>query len=689
MVTKEGKRIVRRFDKNLLVVECWGKNSLRIRDTQRYEFISDPDLSALLPKSDEEIEREADASTWEESGSYFIRNGKITCELTRTGKLIFRNQNEEILLEEYERIRNMFEEGRKEFNSALELYPRSFRPYEGMDNYKLTVRFESQDGEKIFGMGQYQQPYLDMKGCTLELAHRNSQASVPFALSSRGYGFLWNNPGIGRVTFGKNITEWVAESTKQMDYWITAGDTPAEIEHAYAEVTGKVPMMPEYGLGFWQCKLRYQTQEEILNVAREYKRRKLPIDVIVVDYFHWPYEGDWDFDPDYWPDPAAMVRELKEMGIHLMVSIWPTVEKESKNYPDMKDLGYLTRSDTGLRLGQLGEASVIDVTNQNARCYVWDQIKKGYYDKGIQIFWLDEAEPELKGEPGYGGYEYQRYRYLKGADLEVGNIYPREYARMCYEGMTQAGQKNIVNLLRCAWAGSQRYGALVWSGDIDSSFRSLRNQLRAGMSMGIAGIPWWTTDIGGFHGGNIHDPAFHEIFARWFAFGTFCPVMRLHGFREPIQEPLSKERGGKSPSGADNEVWSYGDEVYRICRKYLLLREKLRPYTRKIMEQAHEDGDPVMRPLFYEFEQDNRAWEIDDEFMFGSDILVAPVLEEGARERTLYLPKLPEGTKWTGVFDGLEYNGGVMITVSAPLDIIPVFIRGKGLKNLLETDEES
>ena len=206
------------------------------------------------------------------------------------------------------------------------------------------MRFVSNPKEKLYGMGQYQQDFLNIKGAELELAHRNSQASVPFALSSLGYGFLWNNPAIGRVSFNKNITTWQVQSTKKLDYWITAGDTPAEIEEAYADATGKVPMMPEYGLGFWQCKLRYQTQEELLEVAREYHRRGLKVDVIVADFFHWPAEGDWKFDKDYWPDPAAMVRELKEMGMELMVSIWPTVDAGSENYEEMAELGYLTRS---------------------------------------------------------------------------------------------------------------------------------------------------------------------------------------------------------------------------------------------------------------------------------------------------------------------------------------------------------
>lgn len=228
-------------------------------------------------------------------------HGQIKVIITKRGKLTIWDAGGKLLLEEYSRNRRDVTDSKC---SALELEAREFKPIIGGD-YCLTSRFESLDPkEKIYGMGQYQQPYLDIKGTQLELAHRNSQASVPFAISSRGYGFLWNNPAIGRAVFGKNIMSFEAVSTKALDYWVVAGETPAQIVEAYAEATGKVPMMPEYGLGFWQCKLRYQTQNELLQVAREYKRRQLPIDVIVVDFFHWPMQGEWKFDATYWPDPG-------------------------------------------------------------------------------------------------------------------------------------------------------------------------------------------------------------------------------------------------------------------------------------------------------------------------------------------------------------------------------------------------
>jgi len=249
---------------------------------------------------------------------------------------------------------------------------------------------------------------------------------------------------------------------------------------------------------------------------------------------------------------------------------------------------------------------------------------------------------------------------------------------MAYEGMKAAGQDNVLNLLRCAWAGSQKYGALVWSGDIDSSFRSLRNQLAAGLNMGLAGMPWWTTDIGGFHGGNIYSEEFRELLVRWFQFGAFCPVFRLHDFREPLKEPLGMTGGGRVASGADNEVWSYGEEVYEICKKYMEIRERIRPYVKSLMQEAHEKGTPVMRPLFYDFPEDEQAWEIEDEYMLGSDILVCPILYDNMRERDVYLP----AGRWRNINDNEIYEGGRTLTCSAPIDAIPVFVREGTLEML-------
>ncbi len=645
------------YNQETVLIEAWGPDSVRIRAGKGFDF----------PKEEWALSSRPDAPGMEaaftEAGAE-LRNGKLLLRLTKGGKISVFHSNGKLLLEEFCRNRRDVCDPRC---SALEVEGREFKPILGGD-YHLTARFESLDvNEKIYGMGQYQQPYLNLKGADLELAHRNSQASVPFFLSSLGYGFLWNNPAVGRAVFGKNCMSFEAFSTKVLDYWVTVGNTPKEIEMRYASVTGTVPMMPEYGLGFWQCKLRYQTQEELLEVAREYKRRNLPIDVIVVDYFHWPKQGEWKFDPTYWPDPDAMIAELKEMGIELMVSVWPTVDKESENFQEMLEKGYLIRCDRGVQIAFdfLGNNLIIDPTNPDARKYVWEKAKRNYYNKGVHIFWLDEAEPE------YNVYDFDNYRYFRGPNVQIGNIYPVEYAKTFYEGMVNEGQENVVNLLRCAWAGSQKYGALVWSGDIASSFEVMRSQVCAGLNMGLAGIPWWTTDIGGFHGGNPNDPAFRELFVRWFQWATFLPVMRLHGDREPKKPQLGTTGGCLCLSGADNEVWSYGDEAYGICQKYLTIRESLRDYTRKLMAEAHEKGLPVIRTLFFEFPDDKTAWEIEDEYLYGDRYLVAPILEAGVRERRVYLP---QDASWKH-FDGETYEGGQWITVPAPLEEMPVFER--------------
>lgn len=665
MFYSENRTLIYKYDAETMRIEAWGQDALRVRAVRQAEM---PKENWALAEV-EEVYTDVEIEVYEEYA--FIRNGKIKASVDAGGKLTFQNEKGKVLLEEYVRSRRQYQImlpgiEPKGFASALDIEARELKPILGGD-YALTVRFEANPDERLYGMGQYQQPFLNLKGCELELAQRNSQASVPFVVSNLGYGFLWNNPGIGKVNFSKNVTSWNAVSTKGMDYWITAGDTPADILAKYASVTGHVPMMPEWAMGFWQCKLRYQTQEELLSVAREYKRRGIPLSVIVIDFFHWTMQGDWKFDPVYWPDPKAMVDELKEMGIELMVSIWPTVDHRSENFEEMKEKGYLIRTDRGHRIAMdfHGNTVHFDATNPNARKYVWGKVKQNYYDYGIRTFWLDEAEPE------YTYYDFDLYRYYMGSNVQIGNLYPRQYAKAFYDGMTEEGQEPILNLLRCAWAGSQKYGALVWSGDIDSSFESLRNQFAAGLNMGMAGIPWWTTDIGGFHGGRPEDDEFRECFIRWFQYGTFCPVMRLHGDREPHSAPLGTDGGGICTSGASNEVWSYGEKAYSICVKYINIREKLRPYIRELMKIAADQGIPPMRPLFLDFPDDDTSWTIEDQYMFGSDLLIAPILYAGQTSRKVYLPA---GTRWKNAWTGEVFGGGT-ISVAAPMDQIPLFLR--------------
>lgn len=661
-------------------IEPWGENSLRVRMTKEPVMnennwaLCEPVKYCEASFSEETIDvtdpwyMSDEYSRYHQKGvNHTITNGKITAKVSFEGCISFFNQNGELLTEEYWRNRNRI----NRYCVPLRVEARELKCYQGSTDYELTARFEAFDDEKIFGMGQYQEKNLNKKGAVLELAHRNSQASVPFMLSSRGYGFLWNNPAIGTATFGINKTEWYAKSTKKLDYFITAGDTPAEIEENYTAATGRAPKMPEYGLGYWQCKLRYRNQQELLEVARKHKKLGLPMDAIVIDFFHWTIQGDFKFEPRDWPDPEGMIRELKELGIETVVSIWPTIDERSENFGKMADSGYLVSADrgNGIHMTWMGNTVFYDATNPGAREYVWEKCRENYYKYGIKCFWLDEAEPE------YGPYDFDNYRYYAGPALQCTNIYPLMYVKGFYDGLKSEGETEVLSLVRCAWAGSQKYGALTWSGDIHSSFRAMREQLQAGLNMSVAGIPWWTSDIGGFLGGDISDPKFRELLVRWFEWGAFCPVFRMHGERSPWHEREEEFINGvrQLTSGQDNEVWSFGEDNFEILKKYLFLRERLRPYIRECMDEASLSGMPVMRPLFFDFYKDKTAWKIEDEYMFGPDILVAPVMEENTSERKVYLP---EGAIWTDANTKKAYSGGQNVTVPAPLDIIPVFIRG-------------
>jgi alpha-D-xyloside xylohydrolase len=642
-----------------LMIEPWGANSFRVRSTMEPNFI-DRDW-ALTEKINH---GNAKISVTEQGAS--ILNGKIEAKVNNNGITTFYKDGVGIL-HEYHRS---YDPSATKESCCTKVINRQWQGIIGGD-YKLSVRFESNDSEKIFGMGQYQTPYLDMKGCFLELAQRNSQISIPFAVSNLGYGFLWNNPAVGHVNFAKNITEWVAECTKEMDYWITAEDTPAKIIENFTAAVGRAPALTKDYLGFWQCKLRYRTQEEVLSVARKYKEMGIHLDVIVIDFFHWPRQGDWCFDKEYWPDPKAMCDELHAMGTKVMVSVWPSVDKKCSHFWEMQEKGYLVRTERGSNQTYdfNGDCITFDATNPEAREYLWEICKKNYADYGIDMFWLDNAEPD------FNVYDFGNYRYQMGNALSCSNIYPLLYSKAFYDGMKADGRKNFVNLERCAWVGSQKYNQVLWNGDVQSTFECLEAAVYQGQNMGLAGIPWWTTDIGGFMYGNPKDPAFVELLERWFEFAVFSPILRLHGDRDPHDiPPLDKDPnrgygGGYLYTGQNNEIWSYGPEAQKIMEEQIKLRESLVPYIEKVMKEASENGSPAMRTMFYEFPKDEKCWELKDQYMFGSEYLVAPILKAGLTSRDVYLP----AGKWENIHTGEVVEGGKTITCDAPIHQIPVF----------------
>ncbi len=661
----ESQKIIWQFDDEILWIEAYGANSIRVRSTKLAQM-PDADWALLTPKEVSAVIKE------DETGITLI-NGEIKGHLSTTGKLAFYDKNNNLLLKE------QWKDRQDEDNRMSHIIQgRLLKPVIA-GKYSAEVIFEPKENEQIFGMGQYQMPYQDLMGCELELAQRNSQVSIPFYQSNLGYGFLWNNPAIGRAMFAKNHTKFYAQSTEIIDYWITAGSTPAQINKQFTDVVGKASKFPSYALGLWQSKLRYETQEQLLTVAREYHKRNIPISVIVCDFFHWPNQGDWKFDEKFWPNPKAMVDELKSMGMELMVSVWTTVDPRSDNYAEMKSKGYLVRTDRGVRTQMicLGADVFYDATNPDARKYLFSKIKENYLKHGIKLFWLDVAEPE------YTTYDFDNYRYYSGSCLETGNIYPMCYAKGFYDGLTSEGVDAPITLVRSAWFGSQRQGAILWSGDIHSRFEVLRMQFAAGLNVALCGIPWWTTDIGGFYGGDPKGDYFRELIVRWFQFGVFCPVFRLHGWRLPTGEGDEKMDSGlfDFETCGDNEIWSFGEDAYKIIYNLVMLRERIKPYIRKQFDKASTEGTPIMRPLFYDFPNDETTWKTEHQFMFGPDLMVAPVLYEKMYKRSVYLPR---DAVWTETATKKEYEGGCKITVDAQINCVPLFVKkGSDLLDLM------
>ena len=669
--TVENGVLVGRQGGEILRVEPWGPDALRVRATRRMQFTGACQALTETPEPADARAEICEKDHWNEGTASFdkrtwasVTNGRIRAEVNFAGVITFYRDEKQILREVYACYDGSLTRGSR----CLKIVNRAWKGVIGGDLYHLDLRFESNDGEKIFGMGQYQQNCLDLKGCILELAQRNSQTSVPFYLSSLGYGMLWNNPAVGSVTFGKNYTQWLAESTAEMDYWITAGEDPKEILYRYTAVTGRAPEFPEELMGLWQCKLRYRTQEEVLAVARKYRDLGIPVDQIVIDFFHWTVQGDWKFDPRYWPDPKAMVEELHAMGTRVIVSVWPSVDRRSENFWPMMDRGLLMRTERGAAqtYDYQGDCVQIDVFNPETRRYVWEVCKRNYYDLGFDGFWLDNSEPDLTA------YDFENFRYCEGPALSCSNRYPLLYSKAYYDGMKAENRGPVVNLLRCGWAGSQKYGNVLWSGDVPSTFEAFRMQILAGLNIGVAGIPWWTTDIGGFMTDDVNDPDFQQLLIRWYQFAVYSAVLRMHGDRGPYNIPPLDDRergGGYLKTGQPNELWSYGEENFAIMKKYYDIRIGMHDYIRDLYREAETTGAPLIRPMFFEFPREEKAWETEDQYMFGSRYLVAPVMKLNQFARDVWLP---EGS-WRLTRDGSVLSGGRVVNVEAPIDYMPVF----------------
>lgn len=508
--------------------------------------------------------------------------------------------------------------------------------------------------EGFYGLGQHQAGVWNYRGESVDVSQENTNIAVPVLVSSKGYGIFWNNTS--RTRFNNRFANYLyigSEVADTVDYYFLFGPELDSVVAEYRGLTGPAPMFGRWAYGFWQCKNRYQSQEELLAIARKYRALHIPLDNIVQDWFWWTRKGEFVFNKKY-PDPKAMIDELHREHVHLMISIWPFFEPDSAAYKYMDQRGWFIDKFKYAKppYHQDGMA-IYDATNPEARNYYWELIHKSLFDIGVDAWWMDTVEPETEG---------QEENILLGHKLSIGsgnryvNLYPLFATSAVYDGQRSATDKKRVFILaRSAYAGSQRNAVTAWSGDVLSNWLAFRRQIPAGLNFELSGLPYWTTDIGGFILGHPEDPAYRELFVRWFEFGAFSPIFRVHGTRIPDT----------------NELWSYGPEAQKILISYDTLRYRLMPYIYSVAWMVTSRSYTPMRPLVMDFRGDLRVWDIGDQYMFGPAFLVNPVTEPGAERRDVYLPK----TKWYDFWTGDPVEGGGDISAAAPLETIPLYVR--------------
>lgn len=507
--------------------------------------------------------------------------------------------------------------------------------------------------EAFYGLGQHQAGVWNYRGEAIDLSQDNTNISIPLLLSSSGYAIFWNNGS--RSRFNNRFVHAFylsSEVSDAMDYYFFYGPDFDRLIADYRELTGAVPLFGKWAYGYWQCKNRYDSQQELLTIAQKYRDLHIPLDNIVQDWFWWNTMGEPVFNKNY-PDPKAMIDGLHQKNVHLMISVWPYFRPGSPVYDDMDKRGFFIDKTIAPSFHPVAQA-LYDPFNPEARKYYWNLMGNALFKLGADAWWLDTTEAETEGRETNilvtnkvnGGENGARYA----------NEFPLMTTTAVYQGQREASdQKRVFILSRSAYAGEQRNAAAVWSGDVDPNWETFRRQIPAGLNYSVSGLPYWTTDIGGFVSANPDDPAYRELYIRWFQFGTFCPIFRAHGTRTTNQ----------------NEIWSYGPDAQKILTAYDRLRYRLMPYIYSLAWRTTSEGYTIMRPLVMDFREDVRAQNIGDQFLFGPAILVNPVTEPGAATRHLYLPN----TKWYDFWTGAATQGGHAIDAPSPIEHTPLYIR--------------
>ena len=522
--------------------------------------------------------------------------------------------------------------------------PFSTRRYHPTAQGTISVleQFQMPEDEAIYGLGQHQGGAFNYRGQAISLGQDNTDVAVPLLISTRGYGLLWNTAAQSTVNnqFPRALI-LNSEAAEGLEYYFIFGPEPDQIIHQYRELTGHAPMFGQWAYGFFQSKDRYKTQDELAGIVDQYREKHIPLDTVVQDWQWWTKWGSSDFNSSY-PDFAGAVKKIHDQHAHVMISIWPNFDPSTPIYQQMKAQGFL-----------IDDKGDYDVTNPAARELYWKMLPSTLVAKGVDAFWLDASEPEARelGIPA-------GHKLFFGDGSLYTNIFPLMHTYGVYENWRKTSdQKRVFLLTRSAFLGQQRNAAATWSGDVYSNFWALKKQVPAGLNFSISGIPYWTTDIGGYGypNGNTTDPKYQEAYTRWFEYGAFCPIFRTHGHRE----------------NDTNELWAYGPAAPTLI-KFDKLRYRLLPYVYSMAWRVTKDDYTIMRPLVMDWREERKVWEIGDQFMFGPALLVSPVTEAGATSRSLYLPA---AAGWYDFWSGERTTGNQAITAAAPMDRIPLYVR--------------
>jgi alpha-D-xyloside xylohydrolase len=688
IITKNS--LILKTDKGNIKLQCCGNNIVRVVYTLRENFLEKESLMVINPIIEDacwSFEDYPDVITM------YLQNMYITID-KRTAAFYYYDKNGKLLTKEPEsggKFLKSVNVMKKVYDGTVEIKTehnadgvraRVENEKEILDRiaYETKLHFCFNDEEALYGLGSYEEGIMNLRGHHQYLYQQNLKSVMPLLVSTNGYGILvdsYSNMTFRDDIYGSYI--WT-EVSDEMDYYFIYGPEIDSVIKGYRSLTGKVPMLPKWAFGYIQSKERYKTQQELIDVVSEYRKKKIPLDCIVLDWQSWPGDlwGQKSFDTERFPTPEVMMEELHQLNAKLMVSIWPIMSNNGPNQLEMKERGFL-----------LGNEANYDAFNPAARELYWKQANEGIFSKGTDAWWCDCTEPfeadwngEIKPEPEQR-VKINTDEAKKYLDPGYINAFSLLHSKGLYEGQRgTTSEKRVVNLTRSSFAGQQRYSTITWSGDISANWQTLKNQIPGGLNFCAAGSPYWTLDIGAFfvdkkrqwfwdgeYANGCKDEGYRELYTRWFQYGCFLPMFRSHGTDTP------------------REVWQFGEPgslFYDTLVKFVNLRYRLLPYIYSIACQITNDDYTLMRALPFDFRHDKKTYNISDQYMFGTAFMVCPVTnpmyyESNSKElinidksRDVYLP---EGYCWYNFWTGEQLQGGRSIVVDAPIDIMPLFIK--------------